>query len=62
MKTIVFDLTVFTTIIGAFSVAAGLDLPGTFQNFAGILILLLKPLKIDDNSIAQGQDGIATSI
>lgn len=58
-----FQLTVFTTIIGAFSVAAGLALSGTFQNFAGgVLILLLKPFDIDDNILAQGQDGKVTSI
>jgi small conductance mechanosensitive channel len=63
MNIIGFELTVFTTIIGAFSVAAGLALSGTFQNFAGgVLILLLKPFEIDDSIIAQGQDGKVTSI
>jgi len=56
-------LTVFTTIIGAFSVAAGLALSGTFQNFAGgVLILLLKPFEVYDNIVAQGQDGKVVSI
>jgi small conductance mechanosensitive channel len=63
MSYIGFELTIFTTIIGAFSVAAGLALSGTLQNFAGgILILLLKPFGLDDNIVAQGQDGIVTSI
>ncbi|RWY49164.1 mechanosensitive ion channel family protein [Mucilaginibacter gilvus] len=63
MNIIGFELTVFTTIIGAFSVAAGLALSGTFQNFAGgVLILLLKPFEIDDSIVAQGQDGKVTSI
>ncbi|TSD63811.1 mechanosensitive ion channel family protein [Inquilinus sp. KBS0705] len=63
MNIIGFELTIFTTIIGAFSVAAGLALSGTFQNFAGgVLILLLKPFEIDDSIIAQGQDGKVTSI
>lgn len=63
MNIVGFQLTIFTTIIGAFSVAAGLALSGTFQNFAGgVLILLLKPFEIDDNIIAQGQDGRVTSI
>jgi small conductance mechanosensitive channel len=63
MNIIGFQLTIFTTIIGAFSVAAGLALSGTFQNFAGgVLILLLKPFEIDDTIIAQGQDGKVTSI
>jgi small conductance mechanosensitive channel len=63
MNIIGFELTIFTTIIGAFSVAAGLALSGTFQNFAGgVLILLLKPFELDDSIIAQGQDGKVTSI
>jgi len=58
-----FPLTVFSTIIGGFTVAVGLALSGTFQNFAGgILILLLKPFELDDNIVAQGQDGKVTSI
>ena len=56
-------VTFFTTIVGALTVAGGLALSGTFQNFAGgILILLLKPFELDDNIIAQGQDGKVTSI
>ncbi len=63
MNVIGFPLTIFTTIIGGFTVAVGLALSGTFQNFAGgILILLLKPFELDDNIIAQGQDGKVTSI
>jgi small conductance mechanosensitive channel len=58
-----FPINTFTTIIGAFSVAAGLALSGTFQNFAGgVLILLLKPFEVDDNIVAQGQEGKVTSI
>jgi len=53
----------FSTIVGALTVAAGLALSGTFQNFAGgILILLLKPFELDDNIQAQGQEGKVTSI
>ncbi len=56
-------LTVFGTIIGGFTVAVGLALSGTFQNFAGgVLILLLKPFDLDDNINAQGQEGKVTSI
>ena len=63
MSIVGFQLTIFTTIIGAFSVAAGLALSGTLQNFAGgVLILLLRPFELDDNIVAQGQDGIVTSI
>jgi small conductance mechanosensitive channel len=63
MNIIGLEMSIFTTIIGAFSVAAGLALSGTFQNFAGgILILLLKPFEIDDSIVAQGQDGRVVSI
>jgi small conductance mechanosensitive channel len=44
-------------------VAIGLALSGTFQNFAGgVLILLLKPFELDDSILAQGQEGRVTSI
>lgn len=63
MNIIGWEMTIFTTIIGAFSVAAGLALSGTFQNFAGgVLILLLKPFELDDSIVAQGQDGRVVSI
>ncbi|GGB24863.1 MULTISPECIES: mechanosensitive ion channel family protein [Mucilaginibacter] len=63
MNIIGLEMSIFTTIIGAFSVAAGLALSGTFQNFAGgVLILLLKPFEIDDSIVAQGQDGRVVSI
>ncbi|GAB2985350.1 hypothetical protein GCM10027049_24950 [Mucilaginibacter puniceus] len=58
-----YPLTVFSTILGGFTVAIGFALSGTFQNFAGgVLILLLKPFEIDDNIRAQGQEGRVTSI
>jgi small conductance mechanosensitive channel len=57
------QLTIFTAIVGAGGVAAGLALSGTLQNFAGgVLILMLKPFTIDDNIVAQGVDGYVTSI
>lgn len=57
------EITLFATIVGAVSVAAGLALSGTLQNFAsGILILLLKPFKVGDNIITQSQEGTVTSI
>ncbi|RKR85629.1 small conductance mechanosensitive channel [Mucilaginibacter gracilis] len=57
------QLTIFNTVIGALGITAGLALSGTLQNFAGgVFILLLKPFTIDDNIIAQGVDGVVTSI
>ena len=56
-------MTIFAAAIGAFGVAAGLALSGTLQNFtSGILILLLKPFKVGDNIISQGQEGTVNSI
>jgi small conductance mechanosensitive channel len=58
-----FQLTIFTTVIGALSVAAGLALSGTLQNFtSGVLILLLKPFEVGDIIIAQGHEGTVSSI
>lgn len=55
--------TIFTTVVGAGGVTIGLALSGTFQNFAGgVLILLLKPFTVTDNIVAQGVDGVVTSI
>jgi len=57
------DIINVSTILGGATVAIGLALSGTFQNFAGgVLILLLKPFELDDSIIAQGQDGKVTSI
>ena len=63
MQILGIQLTIFAALIGAVGVAAGLALSGTMQNFAsGVLILLLKPFKVSDNIIAQGQEGTVTSI
>lgn len=57
------QLTVLSAIIAGFTVAAGLALSGTLQNFvSGILILILKPYRVGDNIIAQGQEGSVTTI
>ncbi|MEI9807049.1 MAG: mechanosensitive ion channel domain-containing protein [Bacteroidota bacterium] len=56
-------MTFFTAIIAGLTVAAGLALSGTLQNFtSGILILLLKPYRVGDNIVTQGQTGTVTSI
>ena len=57
------QLTLFTALVGAFGVAAGLALSGTLQNFAsGILIMLLKPFVVGDNIVTQGIEGTVTAI
>lgn len=63
MQFVGIPITLFAALIGAMGVAAGLALSGTLQNFAsGILILMLKPFKVGDNIIAQGQEGTVTNI
>jgi small conductance mechanosensitive channel len=63
MQIIGIQMTLFTALVGAFGVAAGLALSGTLQNFAsGILILMLKPFVVGDNILTQGLEGTVTSI
>lgn len=63
MQVVGLQLTVFTTLIGAIGVAAGLALSGTLQNFtSGVLILLLKPFEVGDIIVAQGKEGVVTGI
>lgn len=57
------QLTFFTAIVAGLTVAIGLALSGTLQNFvSGILILVLKPYLVGDNINTQGQEGTVTSI
>ncbi len=63
MQVMGIQMTIFAAFIGAFGVAAGLALSGTLQNFtSGVLILILKPFRVGDNIIAQGQEGTVASI
>ena len=56
-------LTLFASLLAAVGVATGLALSGTLQNFtSGVLILLMKPYRVGDSIIAQGQEGIVDSI
>jgi small conductance mechanosensitive channel len=49
------QLTVVSAIIAGLTVAVGLALSGTLQNFvSGILILVLKPYQVGDNINTQG--------
>ncbi|MBB4118766.1 small conductance mechanosensitive channel [Mesonia hippocampi] len=55
--------TSFIAIIGSATLAIGLALQGSLSNFAGgILIIILKPFKIDDYVEAQGVLGTVKSI
>lgn len=63
MQIIGVELTVFAAGIASIGVAIGLALSGTLQNFAcGLLILFLKPFRVGDRIIAQGQEGDVESI
>jgi small conductance mechanosensitive channel len=63
MQIVGIQLTLFAAVVASFGVAAGLALSGTLQNFAsGVLILLLRPYKIGDNIVTQGQEGTVSSI
>jgi small conductance mechanosensitive channel len=57
------QLTFFTAIVAGLSVAAGLALSGTLQNFvSGVLILLMKPYRVGENINIQNQEGTVTAI
>ena len=63
MQVLGIEMTIFAALVGGIGVAAGLALSGTMQNFtSGILILLLKPFKVGDIIVAQGQEGVVSSI
>lgn len=56
-------MTSFIAVLGAASLAVGLALSGTLQNFAGgVLILIIKPFKVGDFIDAQGFMGTVQDI
>lgn len=57
------QMTSFIAILGAASLAIGLSLQGSLQNFAGgIIILILKPFKVGDFIDGQGHMGTVEDI
>lgn len=55
--------TAITAIFTALSLAIGLSLQGSLQNFAGgVLILILKPFKLGDYIVSSGYEGVVESI
>jgi small conductance mechanosensitive channel len=57
------QMTSFIAILGAAGLAIGLALSGTFQNFAGgVMLLLFKPFKVGDFIEAQGFAGVVSEI
>lgn len=57
------EVTSFVAVLGAAGLAVGLALQGTLQNFAGgVIILILKPLKVGDFIEAVGHSGTVNEI
>jgi small conductance mechanosensitive channel len=57
------QMTSFIAILGAAGLAIGLALSGTFQNFAGgVMLLIFKPFNVGDLIEAQGFAGVVSEI
>ena len=64
LTTVGVQMTSIVAVLGAASLAVGLSLQGTLQNFAGgIIILLFKPFRVDDIiETASGKIGVVKKI
>ena len=64
LATVGVQMTSIVAVLGAASLAVGMALSGTMQNFAGgIIIMFLKPFKVDDIIVtADGKTGIVKKI
>ena len=52
------EMTSFVAILGAAGLAIGMAFSGTLSNFAGgVMILVLKPFKVGDTVMTQGEQG-----
>jgi small conductance mechanosensitive channel len=57
------EMTSFVALLGAAGLAIGMAFSGTLSNFAGgIMILVLKPFKVNDKIMALGEKGIVREI
>lgn len=57
------EMTSFVAVLGAASLAVGMALSGTLQNFAGgVMLLIFKPFKVGDFIEAQGHSGVVKEI
>lgn len=57
------EMTSFIALLGAAGLAIGLAFSGTLSNFAGgIILLILKPFKLEDVIEAQGEMGVVREI
>lgn len=63
LKTVGFEVTSFVAVLGAASFALGLALQGSLSNFAaGVIILVLRPIRIGDYVEMAGTAGSVSSI
>lgn len=64
LATVGVQMTSIVAVLGAASLAIGMALSGTMQNFAGgIIIMFLKPFKVDDIIVtADGKTGVVKKI
>jgi small conductance mechanosensitive channel len=63
MQILGIQMTLLAAAVASLGVAAGLALSGTLQNFTGgILIIILKPFKVGDIILSQGQEGVVSEI
>lgn len=64
LATVGVQMTSIVAVLGAASLAVGMALSGTMQNFAGgIIIMFLKPFKVDDIIVtADGKTGVVKKI
>jgi small conductance mechanosensitive channel len=57
------EMTSFVALLGAAGLAIGMAFSGTLSNFAGgVMILVLKPFRVGDLILAQGEKGIVREI
>ena len=57
------EMTSFVALLGAAGIAIGMAFSGTLSNFAGgVMILVLKPFKVGDLVLTQGEQGIVKEI
>jgi small conductance mechanosensitive channel len=57
------EMTSFVAMLGAIGLAIGMAFSGTLSNFAGgVMILVLKPFKVGDLILAQGEEGVVTEV
>ena len=63
VQTLGINTTSFLAIFASAGLAVGMALSGTFQNFAGgVILLLLRPYRVGDYITAQGQSGTVKNI